>query len=511
MGRALRVLVAEDSEDDYLLLLRELRRCGFDVTSSRVDTVEGMRAALQDAHWDFVFSDWSMPHFEAPDALRVLHESNLDLPFVIYSGTVGEETAVEALRKGAHDFLLKGRLARLGAIVERELREVGVRRERIKMQEQLVVSDRMASIGILAAGVAHEINNPLAAVLANLDLAIVDIPALDPTDPDFSAARKALLEEVADARVAADRVRNIVRDLRVFSRGDEEPRGPVDIEKVMESTLRMAANELRHRAKLVRKFAPVRPVDASEARLGQVFLNLIMNAAQALPDGHADRNEIRVSLAEEAGRARIDIVDTGPGIPPEVLHRLFTPFVTTKSGERGTGLGLSICHRIVSNLGGEIRVDTGAGGTTFTVYLPISAGGADAQPTQPLPHARAARRGRVLIVDDEAMLGRAMQRALSADHDVTTTTSARDALDRITRGERYDVILCDLMMPEMNGVELHDALARVAADQTEAMVFLTGGAFTESAREFIARVRNPVLEKPFEAQHLRALVGDRVR
>lgn len=406
------------------------------------------------------------------------------------------ETALSPLRDGS------GRVIGL----------VGVGREvteKKKLQSQLMVSDRMASIGTLAAGVAHEINNPLASVMANLDLALREVTDLAPR---LGSAAGELLDELRDARDAAERVRQIVRDLRIFSRAEEDKRGAVDVQRVLDSTLRMAWNEIRHRARVIKNYGQVPLVDGTDSRLGQVFLNLIVNAAQALPEGQADKNEIRVTTRRDAaGRVLVDISDTGPGIPPEVMRHLFTPFVTTKPPGVGTGLGLSICQRIVTGFGGEISVDTAPGlGTTFTVALPPAQKEPEAPPVTLHP-ARPARRGRVLVVDDEPMIANAVRRTLTPDHDVTTTPSAKDALALIKRGERFDVILCDLMMPEVTGMDLHTELLRAAPEQANQMIFLSGGAFTPRARAFLDQIVNQRVEKPFDPLHLRAIINDRIK
>ncbi len=381
--------------------------------------------------------------------------------------------------------------------------------ERKKLQSQLMVSDRMASIGTLAAGVAHEINNPLAAVIANLEYMSTSLTT-EAADPAW--LRSELREPLADAREAAQQVRSIVRDLKVFSRSEaEEPRAAVDVHAVIESSLRMAWNEIRHRARLLKRFAPLPLVAANEARLGQVFLNLIVNAAQAIPEGRAEHNEIWVITRREGERVVVEVRDTGPGIPPEIVGRVFDAFFTTKIGV-GTGLGLAICHRIITDLGGELTVTSEVGvGTTFRVSLPV-AQVVELEPptTAPLP-APAGRRGRVLIVDDEERLGRTIQRILAKDHDVTVTTGARDALAQLAASEPFDVILCDLMMPEMTGMDLHRELSRIAPEQADRMIFVTGGAFTADARQFLTQTPREHLEKPFSTTNLRAIVQRYVR
>lgn len=372
----------------------------------------------------------------------------------------------------------------------------------------LMVADRMASVGTLAAGVAHEINNPLASVIANLDMAVQDIGQIPKEHLPAELA-----EELDDARVAADRVREIVRDLKIFSRAEEERRGPVDVVQVLEGTLRMAWNELRHRARLVKDFRDVPHVEANESRLGQVFLNLVINAAHAIPPGNYEQNTIRVSTAtDERGCVVVTIADTGSGIPPEVRPRLFTPFFTTKPVGVGTGLGLAISHRIVTQFGGTLTFDTEVGkGTEFHITLPPATTPLPARP-RPIPtKAPPLRRGTVLVVDDEETLAQAIRRFLAQDHDVTAVHDARLALDLLRRGERYDVILCDVMMPTVTGMDLYKELVTLDPAQAQKIVFLTGGAFTASAREFLDQVANRRLEKPFDLKELRKLVDDFIR
>jgi CheY-like chemotaxis protein len=240
-----------------------------------------------------------------------------------------------------------------------------------------------------------------------------------------------------------------------------------------------------------------------------VFVNLLINAAQAITDPIAERNEIRVRCStNEAGCALIEVSDTGRGIAPENMSRIFEPFFTTKPVGVGTGLGLSICHGIVTQLGGEIQVESRLGrGSTFRVLLPpcddaARLGGRERRGEEP-----PGSRGRVLVIDDEPMVGAAVARTLAPHHDVTTVSTARAALEHLEADPRFDVVLCDLMMPGMTGMELHARLSASAPALTERMIFLTGGAFTPHAREFLDRVPNPRLEKPFESEALRSVVS----
>ncbi len=504
--------------------MRELRRGGYEPITRRVQTVADLTATLTNDSWDVIISDYSMPQLSAPDAFAIVRSLNLDIPFIIVSGTVGEEVAVTAMRTGVHDFLLKGHLGRLVAAIERELRESAMRAERRKIQEQLLISDRMASVGTLAAGVAHEINNPLSVVAGNLQVVRQDAEAiaaeLEGLPPEARGTLGGPMERVAsavaslraatsDAEEAAERVRMIVRDLRVFSRPEEDRREPVDVHKVIESSIRMARNELRHRAKVVRRFGTVPLVDANEARLGQVFLNLLVNAAQAIPDGRTDLNTITITTASEDGMVTIDIADTGAGIAAEVLPRIFDVFFTTKPIGVGTGLGLAICHRILTAMDGRIEVQSRLGeGTTFRVALRRARSGRTIEmPAVSGVVPEAGRTGTVLVIEDEPALGRVLQRLL-APHRVTVVTRASEALGRVAAGESFDLILCDLMMPEMTGMDFHAELSRSFPAVAARVVFMSGGAFTPGAREFLETTPNRRIDKPIDTARLRQLVEE---
>ena len=391
-----------------------------------------------------------------------------------------------------------------------------------RSEAQLLEAGRLASLGALAAGVAHEINNPLSYVLLNLDHVARELEARAEVRGDRGAPTFADLgARLREARAGVERVRLIVQDLKAFSRVGTERREAVDVRRVLDSTIDVAANEIRHRARLVRDYRAVPAVEADPSRLGQVFLNLLVNAVQAMDESGVDHHEIRVSTgAAPDGRVVVTIADTGSGIAPALLDRIFEPFFTTKPAGVGTGLGLSICRSIITGLGGELTVSSKVGrGSAFRVTLPAAAARAqELEPTPPAPMvaprsgtrpAASPKRGRVLIVDDEPVLAHALGRSIDPDYQVVVLSSGREALEVLRRDDAFDAVLCDLIMPVVTGMDLYEELARTKPQLAQRIIFMSGGTFTPRAREFLSSVKNPALDKPFELSALTALLQAR--
>jgi CheY-like chemotaxis protein len=318
-----------------------------------------------------------------------------------------------------------------------------------------------------------------------------------------------LATAIHDANDGAQRVRKIVQGLRSFSRAEEETRIQLEISDVVGAAIRLTANEVKHRAQLVCEMAPTPRVVADDGRLTQVFINLIVNAAHAIPEGNSDDNRITVrTLTDEHGHAVIEIEDTGSGMSLEVQARAFDPFFTTKEVGSGTGLGLSICHGIIGALGGQIAIDSAIGrGTRIRVVLPPAPAPVIAIQRVVTPaQAPAAQRLRVLVVDDEPLVSDMLARVLRKDHEVVAVPCGRSALDQIASGAWFDAIVSDVMMPNMTGIELLDALVRLAPVQANRLIFLSGGVFTPETRARLDALGTMQLEKPISPKELRSAV-----
>jgi PAS domain S-box-containing protein len=369
--------------------------------------------------------------------------------------------------------------------------------ERKRLDARLTASERLAALGTLAAGVGHEINNPLTYIALSLELVARELQT--------GAADLDKLRTIVDqARYGTHRVGAVVRDLQSLARSPDDRVAAIQLTEILPRCLQIADHQLRHRARVICDLGPTPAVACSEDRAVQLFLNLIVNAAQALPVGRADHYWIRItSRTANDGRAVVEISDNGVGIETEDLERIFDPFFTTKGAGEGTGLGLAICRNIIDMMEGSIDIDTTRDrGTTFRVSLPPARDLAIAAAAAPPP--RLDPGTRILVIDDEAIIGRLICAALEG-YDVVAETSARAAVARIHAGEHFDRILCDLMMPEVTGMDFYDLLPPQLRDR---VVFLTGGAFTDRARRFLAQVPNRRLDKPFDVEDLEAVLAD---
>jgi signal transduction histidine kinase/ActR/RegA family two-component response regulator len=430
-------------------------------------------------------------------------------------GATDRNLSLDGRAYAVRAYPISGRRAVLSLRDTTEEREDEVRR---------LQAEKLASIGMLAAGVAHEINNPAAFVLANIEaltghLRLLQEKVRELPEPVVAGLGlpEVLFEATAilqESKEGMARIHRIVRDLGSFSHVDDDGAATLDVNGAVESALTMLRNEIKYRARVERDLRATQVVRANQARLGQVFLNIILNAAQALDEAAAKRNVVRVRSFDEGEFVVVEIEDNGPGIPSEVVPRIFDSFFTTKPRGIGTGLGLPISLGIVRALGGQLAVDSRPGeGATFRVRLPAvePVPTTVTPPSEITPPPREYVKRRVLAVDDEALLLKAYRRMLSDFHVVETALGGVDALHTLERDASYDVILCDLQMPEMSGMGFHEAVRARWPALAERFVFVTGGAFSPDAKRFLEESVCSVIQKPFRVEDLLALIERKAR
>lgn len=446
-------------------------------------------------------SEWTAVYAIVPELAAGQDEPDVALVDVTLPDT---DPLVQALESGGVPWIALGAPARsraVGLIEPDELNASSLRwalRYACEHARPAALDDdrtaRMLLAGEVAASVAHEINNPLTYLLANLEHVEQELSQRS-CAPD-------LLDAVSEAREGADRLSWIVGELGKVTRAPSTRVEPVYLDRLFDSVLTMAKPHVRGRARSTAHCEVLHPVAGNEARLFQVLLNLVINAAQAL-DPSRDDHEIRVGARwTDDRRIELYVTDTGVGIPPENLARIFEPYFTTKSARKGTGLGLALCRRYVEQMGGTIDVVSEVGvGSTFRVVLPPARGSGDRPTLVPDYDARVAR---ILLVDDEQYIGRAFARAL-AGHEITIAESAEEALERLAEAP-FDVVFTDIVMPGMSGIDL---FRRIRADHPRLaprVVFFTGGALDRGAASFLETIENPRFQKPVGVQQLRDIV-----
>jgi signal transduction histidine kinase len=511
MGPNLRVLIVEDDERDAALLVRELKRGGYDLTFERVETPEAMAAALDGKIWDIVVSDYSMPRFSGPAALDMVRESGVDLPFIIVSGTVNDEVAVDAMRAGACDFMRKGEFTRLLPAIDRELREAARRRDHRAMEEHLHQAQKVEALGQITGGISHDFNNLLGVIIGNLDL-LQDSLRDDPERTEF----------VEGALNAALRGAELTKSLLAVARQQPLSARVIDLNERLPGMVAMLQRTLGSDIHITTLLADdLWPSQADPSRVEDALLNLAINARDAMPDGGAIAIETaNIGLDEHHPSTPVEltpgdyvvlsVTDTGGGMPPDVIQRATDPFFTTKPLGKGTGLGLSMIYGFAKQSKGHLSIYSELGvGTTVRLYLPrASRPDTGDEIDDPAAHGGELVGGgeTILVVDDNPDLRQASIRRLTdLGYNCVGAENGLEALALMDAGARFELLFTDVGLP--NGM-LGDELAVLAVErQPWIKVLFTSG--YARIRRSVAEERSeptPMIHKPYRARELAEMV-----
>lgn len=497
--KPLRVLNIEDFLPDHELLRRHLEKAGFDLTLKRVETAADMERELRGGQWDVILCDYSMPGFSAPAALELLKGVDPDIPFIVVSGTVGEEEAVKALKAGASDYLIKNNLARLVPAIEREIVDAENRRTKKLLEQQLAQAQRLHSVGRLAGGIAHDFNNMLTAINGFCELALRQLSEDHPVRNNLVEIKK-----------AGERSALLTSQLLAFSRQQLLRPEVFDLNDVIAETSQMLERIIGNDVELVTSLRPgTGRVKVDRGQLSQILMNLVVNGRDAMPDGGTLSIETGNEFIEPGHAStntgllpgayvKLVVSDTGSGIADEFLPHIFEPFFTTKEVGKGTGLGLATVYGIVRQSGGGITVHSERGaGTAFNIYLPRSVEEASQTAVANEPDSLASGKETILLVEDEEVV-RALVRSLleTCGYRVIEAADGIAALAMLQEmGPNIDLLITDLVMPRMSGRELAE---RVHEIHPQVPILFTSG-YTDN-RTFpgaVSQNGSSILQKPF--------------
>jgi len=507
MSTPLRLLIVEDSQDDAMLLLRELTRGGFEVVHERVDTADALTSALAREEWDLVVSDHSMPHFSGTDALNILRAKRTDIPFIFVSGTIGEETAVSALKGGAQDYLMKTNLKRLVPAIQRELREAGERRERKRLELQVQQLQKFEAIGRLAGGIAHDFNNVVGAILGWADLGYEETQTGSHSHDRFHKIRE-----------QANRAARLTSQLLAFARRQVLQKKKININEVVEEGTSLLRRVIGENIEIKHNLAAdLRVTLADATQIDQVIMNLCLNARDAMPKGGRLTIETKnVEIGEDYCRiypygrpgsyVLLTISDTGTGMDARTVEHIFEPFFTTKEVGRGTGLGLSTVYGVVKQHDGMINVESEQGkGTTFRIYLPAASGTAERRETE---RKEPASKGSetILLAEDHDGLREAAQEMLEGlGYHVVLASTGVEAVERFEAApDAIDMVVLDVVMPGLDGPEAYVKMREIRP--TLGVLFTTGYTSELEALASLLEKGASMLQKPYDSQTLSNMI-----
>jgi two-component system, cell cycle sensor histidine kinase and response regulator CckA len=499
--RGLRLLMVEDSEEDAELIRIELQRSGYSIDWKRVQTEADFLGAIQEP-WDLIISDFQMPMFDGLRAFTLYQRASLDTPFIFVSGAIGEERAVEAMRVGAKDYILKDNLARLNVAVKRELREAENRRAAKRLEEQLVQAQKMEAIGRLAGGIAHDFNNLLTAILSFGSMAASELAPGNPVRED--------IEEILRA---ARRAESLTGQLLAFSRRKAISPRVINLNDLIVDIDRMLRRLIGEDIDLVT--APAQNlwnVCVDPSAFDQVLVNLAVNARDAMPNGGKLSVETSNAIIGEGQKIAageyvvVAVSDSGLGMDAETLQKIFEPFFTTKEPGRGTGLGLSTCYGIVSQAGGSISVESEVGiGTTFRVHLPRAHSATADLKAMPAAPVSFAGTETILVTEDDDQVRKLVVRSLRRlGYQVLEAPNGAEAIRVCGEHQGIALMITDVVMPGISGRELSE---RVSALQPNLKVLFMSG-YTEHSIVHHG-VLDPgirMIQKPFTPSDLAEVV-----
>ena len=507
MGIPLRVLMIEDSEDDAALILRELRRGNYDVYEERVDDPIGMESAFEKQNWDLILSDFAMPHFSGADALKILRAKGCEIPFIFISGTIGEETAVAALKEGAQDYLMKTNLKRLVPAVQRALQEAEDRKFRKQMEQQVQQLQKFEAIGKLAGGIAHDFNNVIGAILGLAEMGCQEAPPGTNSHDRF--------EKIRDQ---ADWAARLTSQLLAFARRQMLQPRKTDLNNLVVEGMSLLRRVIGEQIEV--RIVPgldLRVAMVDPAQIERVLMNLCLNARDAMPQGgrltiETQNFEIDQEFCHRNPYGRpgsfilLSVSDTGTGMDVATAERVFEPFFTTKATGKSTGLGLATVYGIVKQHDGFIYLDSKPGaGTTFRIYLPASSG--SAQPREPKRDEKILTgTGTILLAEDNEGLQEAAKEMLEKlGYHVTLASNGAEAVQIFAKDPgQFDLLILDVVMPTLSGPAAFSQMRSIRPDLR--VLFSTGYTAETACLNSLTEQGASVLQKPYSLKNLGQMV-----
>lgn len=503
MGVPLRLLLIEDSEDDATLVVRELRRGNYDVDFQRVDSPDEIESSMRKADWDLIISDYSMPLYSGTEALKLARNLGLDTPFLFVSGTIGEDTAVAALKLGAQDYIMKGNLKRLLPAVHRELNEIRQRREKKVLERQVSQLQKFEAVGRLAGGIAHDFNNVLGAILGWAQLGY--------DEAGTSAALRQRFEKIIEQGRYAS---SLTSQLLAFARRQVLQPKKINLNKLLEETLGLLHRVIGENIQIkIDLDQDLRVVSADYTQFEQVLMNLCLNARDAMPDGgqisvttrntelHENASQIHAD-ARPGAYVQITVSDTGLGIDPVALEHIFEPFFTTKGQGEGTGLGLATVYGIVRQHNGFLTVRSTVGqGTTFDIYVPVVDGPADILPVDGENTVHGGTETILLAEDHDGLREVAYEVLSGLGYTVILARNGEEAVTKF-REHMKDVklVLLDAVMPIIDGPQAYFHMRDLREDIP--VIFTTGHTAEYKSMTALIEQGAVFLQKPFTPKTL---------